>query len=92
YQVKVVGGQAVIKLPEYFKYLNENPQGWVSPVDVLGVARIEVDLEEAHIYATVDGIYNVLIIGTRKDETAVRNWEKYGVEYQKGDTTASHKE
>ncbi|MCD6193985.1 MAG: hypothetical protein J7L26_11040 [Candidatus Aminicenantes bacterium] len=92
YQVKVVGGQAVIKLPEYFKYLNENPQGWVSPVDVLGVARIEVDLEEARIYATVDGTYNVLIIGTRKDETAVRNWEKYGVEYQKGDTTASHKE
>ncbi|MCD6193980.1 MAG: hypothetical protein J7L26_11015 [Candidatus Aminicenantes bacterium] len=92
YQVKVVGGQAVIKLPEYFKYLNENPQGWVSPVDVLGVARIEVDLEEARIYATVDGTYNVLIIGTRKDETAVRNWEKYGVEYQKTDTGASHKE
>ncbi|MCD6193982.1 MAG: hypothetical protein J7L26_11025 [Candidatus Aminicenantes bacterium] len=91
YQVKVVGGQAVIKLPEYFKYLNENPQGWVSPVDVLGVARIEVDLEGARIYATIDGTYNVLIIGTRKDETAVRNWERYGVEYQRGEGSPSHK-
>ena len=81
YQVKVENGRTEIALPSYFKYLNENPQAWVSPVNVLGMARAECDLEKVKIFASKDGIYNVLVIGTRKDPIAVEHWRQRGLEY-----------
>lgn len=81
YEVEVKDGKAEIELPDYFKHLNENPQAWVSPVDVLGIARAECTLEKVVIEASKDGKYNVLVIGTRKDEDAVAHWEEYGIEY-----------
>lgn len=81
YVVEVMGGRAVLDLPDYFKYLNENPQVWVSPVDVFGVARATIDNEKLVVEADKDGKYNILIIGTRKDPLGLKGWSKYGLEY-----------
>jgi len=80
FKVKVKNGKAVINLPDYFKYLNKNPQAWVTAVNVLGIARAECDLKKVRIEASEDGIYNVLVIGTRKDALAVKAWSHHGVE------------
>ena len=80
YKVKVKDGKATIKLPDYFEFLNENPQAWVTAVSVLGYARAECTLKEVTIMASADGEYNVLVMGTRKDSTATIPWERHGVE------------
>lgn len=83
FQVEVKNGIATIDLPDYFNHLNCNPQIWVSPVDVLGIARATVDTAQVTIHTTVDGFYNVLLIGTRKDDVATKDFDKYGIEYIK---------
>jgi hypothetical protein len=50
YTVATSGCKAQIRLPDYFKYLNENPQVVVSAIDVLGVCRGWIDIEMEHIY------------------------------------------
>ena len=52
---------------------------WVKPVGHFGDAFAEVDEKQENliICSNKDGQYNVLLIGTRKDE-AVKEWE--GVE------------
>jgi hypothetical protein len=82
FKVKVENGTATVQLPDYFKHLNASPQAWISPVDVLGVASAKVNLTRVEIKATVDGTYNLLVIGTRKDPIAKKYWNKYKVEYQ----------
>ena len=61
------------------KHLNKNDMVWVSPYKSFGVAYGEVteDQECLIVCSNEDGCYNVLLIGTRKDE-AVRDWK--GVE------------
>ena len=80
WQVEVVDGTAEIELPDYYKFLNENDQVWITPVKHFGQAYGEVNEEQTHLTVTAnaDGIYNVLCIGTRKDEVAVKAWR--GVE------------
>ena len=83
YEVEVKDGLAIIELPDYYQYLNENTQIWVTAKNGFGMAYGEVskDLKTATIYADKDLIYNVLIIGTRKDKIAKKNWK--GVELEK---------
>lgn len=83
FQVEVKNGVATIDLPDYFNYLNCNPQVWISPVDILGIARATVGTAQVTIHATMDGFYNVLLIGTRKDDVATKDFDKYGIEYIK---------
>ncbi|MFH1390168.1 MAG: hypothetical protein ABIH56_05575 [Candidatus Margulisiibacteriota bacterium] len=81
----VEGGSARIILPDYFKFLNENVQVWVSPKKHFGQAYGEANgaLTEIEITANVDGQYNVLAVGTRKDKL-VKDWfDPKGVEYIK---------
>jgi hypothetical protein len=80
YEVEVKDGVAIIDLPEYFKYLNENTQVWVSAKNGFGIGYGEIneDITQITIYANLDIRYNVLIVGTRKDEIAVKHWK--GVE------------
>ena len=72
--------QGEIILPEYYRYLNENSQVWVNPVDNLGRAFGVVNLSATKIKITSSdpGKYNVLVVGTRKDKAAVEAWK--GVE------------
>jgi hypothetical protein len=76
YVVKVIDGVIEIELPDYFKFLNENVQIWVTPKEGFGIGygKINDDLTKVTIFANNDLEYNVLIIGTRKDKDAVENW------------------
>ncbi|MDI6603347.1 MAG: hypothetical protein QME57_04580, partial [Patescibacteria group bacterium] len=82
--VEVKNGEAVIELPDYFRYLNENVQVWVSPKGHFGRGYGEVDIELTRITlkADSDGLYNVLALGTRKDKYAKEGFDELGVEYQ----------
>jgi hypothetical protein len=83
YKVNVVNGQAVITLPSYYKYLNENDQIWVTPQGHFGIGYGEVNEQQTQvtIYGNADGEYNVLLVGTRKDHDAAHHWQ--GVETYK---------
>jgi len=83
YKVNLVSGQAVITLPSYYKYLNENDQIWVTPQGHFGIGYGEINAEQTQvtIYGNADGEYNVLLIGTRKDHDAAHHWQ--GVETYK---------
>ena len=77
YEVKTINGKAIIALPSYYKWLNKNDQVWVSPKENFGNAYGEVssDQTKLEIYSDVDAEFYVLLIGTRKDEDAVKFWK-----------------
>lgn len=83
YVVQTSNKQGTISLPDYFKHLNENAQVWVSAKSVLGYGKgvVREDLTAADIVVSEDGEYNVLIIGTRKDQLMVDFFDSKGVEY-----------
>ena len=83
YEVESINGVAEITLPDYFSYLNENIQVWVSGKNNFGNGYGEVsnDLKKINIHTSIDGIYNVLVIGTRKDDHAKKYWK--GTEEEK---------
>ena len=85
WSVNVVSKTALITLPDYFKFLNENVQVWVSSDRHFGRAYGEVDagLTKITIIADSDGAYNVLAVGTRKDKVAKEGFDPLGLEYQK---------
>ena len=72
-----------IVLPEYYRYLNENSQVWINPVNNLGRAFGIVNISATKVKITTSdpGKFNVLVIGTRKDKAAVEAWK--GVEIKK---------
>jgi len=84
WKVNVVKKAALITLPDYFKYLNENVQVWVSPYRHFGRAYAEVDagLTKIMVRADADGEYNVLAVATRKDHLAKEFFDPRGIEYQ----------
>jgi hypothetical protein len=90
--VEVNGGELIIELPDYFRYLNENAQVWVAPKGHFGRAFGEVnpELTQVIIKADKDGEYNVLLVATRKDKDAI-GFDKLGVEYQAKDETSPPK-
>lgn len=75
---------AVQQLPSYFKFLNENPQFWVTPVRGFGQGYCEIadDLSYFTLHTSQDGEYNILLIGTRKDKLAKEFFDEKGVEYE----------
>ena len=80
FEVVVKDGVAEIELPDYYKYLNENTQVWITPKDGFGIAygNINEEMTKIIVKANLDIEYNVLVIGTRKDITAKTHWK--GVE------------
>ena len=77
FKVEVENGQTTIDLPDYYKHLNENDQVWVNAKNHFGRAYGVVNQEQTTltVFADTDGEYNVLLIGTRKDEAAVKAWK-----------------
>ena len=67
YQVTTVSCHAIIALP----YQVKKPQVWITPIDAIGYGFGIIDKEGAteivQITVTVDGHYNVLIIGESKN-------------------------
>ena len=76
YSVEVTNSKSVIELPDYYSYLNKDDMVWTSPVCHFGNAYgvVTPDQKCLEVCATQDGCYNVLLIGTRKDPIATRNW------------------
>jgi hypothetical protein len=71
-------------LPSYYKFLNENTQIWVSPINCLGAGYgvLQEDEQSINITVSLDGDYNVLVIGTRKDQMMIEYFDNAGgVEY-----------
>jgi hypothetical protein len=76
FKVVVTNSSATVTLPDYYKFLNENDQVWVSPVGHFGVAYgvVNEDQTAINVASNEDGEYNVLVIGTRKDKVAKEYW------------------
>ncbi len=72
YRITSVNCQATICLPSYYKFLNCNDHIHVSPSNNLGTGFGLINLEqtEISICTTQDGEYDVILLGTRKDEIA----------------------
>ena len=91
YRFKVVieNGVGEIILPDYYKFLNENTQVWVSPINGFGIGYGEIneELTKIKITANLDMEYNVLVIGTRKDSHAKKYWK--GTERPKNGSKSS---
>ena len=77
WQVDVQNCCNVITLPDYYRFLNEDDMVWVSPYKNFGSAYGEVteDQKCLIVCSNQDGKYNVLLIGTRKDECATASWK-----------------
>ena len=77
FKVTIIDGIGEIILPDYYKFLNENTQVWVSPINGFGIGYGEIneELTKIVITANLDMEYNVLVIGTRKDEHAKKYWK-----------------
>ncbi len=83
YQIECVAGDNYIDLPDYYQYLNKDSLVWVNPVKHFGRAWGEVEENrKVRIVVEKKGIYNILIFGDRKDETAMKDFNKYGIEYK----------
>jgi hypothetical protein len=40
-----------------------------------GYGKVSIDLKKIEIHTSIDGIYHVLVIGTRKDDHAKKYWK-----------------
>jgi hypothetical protein len=78
--IDIVDGYGEVVLPDYYKFLNKNSQVWISPVNGFGIGYGEINEEDTKVIikANMDIKYNVLVIGTRKDDFVKKNWK--GVE------------
>ena len=76
WQVETSECSNTIVLPSYYKHLNKNDMVWVSPYKHFGSAYGEVTTDQCCLVvcSNSDGCYNVLLVGTRKDETATNSW------------------
>jgi len=76
FKVSTINLSATIELPDYYKFLNENDQVWVSPVGHFGIAygTVNADQTAVDLVSNADGEFNVLVIGTRKDKVAKDYW------------------
>jgi len=83
YEVATQNCEAIVSLPDYYKFLNCNDQVWITPKNHLGVAYGNVNTQqtEINIKSNCDGSYYVLLIGTRKDDAAKKAWR--GVETER---------
>jgi hypothetical protein len=83
YQIKCEKGKNYIDLPDYYQYLNKDSLVWVNPYKHFGRAWGQVQRnKKLKIVVEKKGIYNILIFGDRKDETAMKDFNKYGIEYK----------
>ena len=83
YQIECKEGENYIDLPDYFQFLNKDSLVWVNAFKHFGRAWGEViEDKQVKIIAELTGIYNILIFADRKDEIAMKEFNKYGIEYK----------
>jgi prepilin-type N-terminal cleavage/methylation domain-containing protein len=83
YQIECKEGENYIDLPDYFEFLNKDSLVWVTPFKHFGRAWGEVKNDKKiKIVAEQKGVYNILVFADRKDEAAMKDFNKYGIEYE----------
>jgi hypothetical protein len=77
FQITTQNCSAVLPLPDYYRFLNEDDYVSVTPADNLGAAYGQMNQEQTQISicSDRDGKFDVLVIGTRKDKKAKMHWE-----------------
>ena len=82
-EIQSEGSESIIELPSYWKHLNENPQIWVTAVNQFasGYGYVDETSGKLVIKGEKRGVYNVLLVGTRKDQIAKDFFDAKGVEY-----------
>ena len=68
-----------LDLPDYWPFLNENPRVFMSNGDTLGGRYAAVASNAVVGVCELPGTYNVMVIGTRRDQGAVDGFD--GAEY-----------
>ena len=85
YRIDCTKGVNTMDLPNYFKFLNNDTNGLVlvSPYKHFGRGWGDIihDGEKLEVHAEQNGVYNVMVFVDRKDDIAMENFNKYGVEY-----------
>lgn len=88
FQVTTTNKVATLSLPDYYPHLNENTQIFVTAewsdegAIGSGCGRLNpTNPLHVDVRVTEDGVYNVLIVGTRKDQLMKDFWDDKGAEY-----------
>jgi hypothetical protein len=79
YDCKV--GYNEFSMPDYFDVMNTDVLVYVSPYKHFGAAWGETDRNKLIIKCSIDGTYNIQVIGTRNDQVIQDEHSKFGVEY-----------
>ncbi|MCP4482851.1 MAG: hypothetical protein GY817_08980 [bacterium] len=82
YSLDMQEGENSVPLPDYFKHLNKDSVVFVSPLRHFGAGYGEVIDNDLVVTVNKAGVYNILIFADRKDELAMKDFNKYGVEYK----------
>ena len=83
YEVDCVAGENAFDLPDYFEVLNSNVHIHICPVKHFGRAYGKYEGNNQYtVNAELEGKYWVVIYADRKDEIALKYFERYGTEYK----------
>ena len=84
YQFRCNEALNTFDLPDFFQHLLESCLVVVSPFKHFGPAWGETSTDGSnmlYLNCSVPGIYNVLLMGDRKDRDAIEELDTYGIEY-----------
>ena len=91
YQFRCNEALNTFELPDYFSHLLENCLVVVSPFKHFGAAWGETRTDGSNklcLTCSAPGIYNVFLMGDRKDKDAVEELDQYGIEYRQNKMTS----
>jgi len=76
FQINTCNCHATLELPSYYKFLNCNDYVSVSPTNHFGngYGTMNQDQSQVSICTNCEGTYDVIVIGTRKDKQAQKEW------------------
>ena len=78
--------KVIVMLPSYWKFLNENPRAFISCESDIVLSRCSAKVDNLGEAVTCiceePAVYNIMVMGTRKDDMAVESFDEIGgVEY-----------
>jgi hypothetical protein len=81
FQYHCKAGFNEFEMPDYFDVMNTNVLVYVSPYKHFGAAWGETKQNTLTVCCSIDGTYNIQVIGTRNDQIIQDDFSKFGVEY-----------
>ena len=80
YQYDCKVGYNEFPMPDYF-VMNTDVLVYVSPYEHFGAAFGKTDKNKLIVKCSIEGTYNIQVIGTRNDQVIQDDHAKFGVEY-----------